>query len=270
MTTHSVDRIVRERRERLEQALAEDRTRAGGRSRGLEDRHLEIRPSATFLRPDESRLAPPLFAPGSGMIGELNREAPRASPPTVAPTLCRRGHGAGLGGRFRPLRAASSPRPLPGDPEAERPNLNLSGAVPPVSQVLNMPRDSAPIAFTVPFTSVDGGRTFGGSSGPIGGAGGESSTKITDGSPVRLISTRMGGAPATERSVLFVWAPSGTVPSGCNQLTLFVAHDGNVNFEDLRPIDFSQAAMATFWVNVGAPLGQGQTLVDCPLPAVSP
>lgn len=163
-----------------------------------------------------------------------------------------------------------SPPPLPGDPEAERPNLNLSGAVPPVSQVLNMPRDSAPIAFTVPFTSVDGGQDvwwFLWTNWGLEGVQYEDHGEVARQAD---LDPGMGGAPATERSVLFFWSPSGTVPSGCNQLTLFVAHEGNVNFEDLRPIDFSQAAMATFWVNVGAPLGQGQTLVDCPLPAVGP
>ena len=49
-----------------------------------------------------------------------------------------------------------SPLPLPDDPAPERPNLNLSRAVPPVSQVLNVMRDSSPVSFTVPFTSVDG------------------------------------------------------------------------------------------------------------------
>lgn len=163
-----------------------------------------------------------------------------------------------------------SPVPLPDDPEAERPNLNLSAAVPPVSQVLNISHNSTKASFTVPFTSVDGGQDvwwFLWANWGLEGVHFEDHGMV---SRQADLGPGMGGAPATERAVTFFWGPSTEVESGCNQLTLFVAHSRNVNFEDLRPIDFSQAAMATFWVNVDAPLGEGQTLVDCPLPAFGP
>jgi hypothetical protein len=160
-----------------------------------------------------------------------------------------------------------SPRPLPGDPEAERPNLNLSGAVPPVSQVINVSHGSTPISFTVPFTSVDGGQGvwwFLWANWGLEGARRERHGEVPHQAD---LDPAMGGAGATERSIQFSWTPSRDIESGCNQLTLFVTHAQNVNFTNLHPTDFSQAAIATFWVNVDAPLGEGQTLVDCPLPA---
>jgi hypothetical protein len=159
---------------------------------------------------------------------------------------------------------------LPGDPEAERPNLDLSGAVPPVSQVLNVSHGSAPITFTIPFTSVDGGQDVQWSLWANWGLEGVHREAYGQVPRQADLEPGMGGAAATERVVQFFWTPSTQVESGCNQLTLFVAHSGNMSLGELLPLDFSQAAMVTFWVNVDAPLGEGQTLVDCPMPAFGP
>lgn len=164
-----------------------------------------------------------------------------------------------------------SPLPLPEDPTPERPNLNLDRAVPPVFQILNVSHGSTPISFTVPFTSVDGGQAvwwFLWSNWSLEGAMREKH----DQAPERPadVDGGMGGAASIERTIQFSWTPSTDLEPGCNQLTLFVTHAENVNFTTLRPRDLSQAAIATYWVNVDAPLGETQTLVNCPVLAVGP
>jgi hypothetical protein len=165
-----------------------------------------------------------------------------------------------------------SPAPLPADPSPERPNLNLSGAVPSPLTVLNVYHNiTSPVSFTVPFTAVDGGQEmwwFLWQNWGLEGAGYVDHGKVAQ---PAIPDSGMGGAGPIERSVQFFWAPSGTINPGCNQLTLFVTYADNANLEAaLRPFDLAESAMVTYWVNVDAPLGEGQTLVDCPLPAPAP
>lgn len=163
-----------------------------------------------------------------------------------------------------------SPLPLPDDPAPERPNLNLSRAVPPVSQVLNVMRDSSPVSFTVPFTSVDGDEEVWWFLWINWGLEGVRLLKHAKVQLAADLDPGMGGAAATERSIIFTWGPASEVRAGCHQLTLFATHERNVDFETLTPVDFSKAAIATYWINVDAPLGEGQTLVNCPSPAFGP
>jgi len=164
-----------------------------------------------------------------------------------------------------------APLPLPDDPEAERPNLNLNGAVPPVSQVLAAERGIT-INFTVPFTSVDAGQyvwwwlwaNWDLASMPELP---ETKGRLSPRPP--SIDSGMGGETSMERSIIFSWTPDASTKPGCSQLTLLVTHAENADLVADRPFDVSQAAIATYWVNVDAPLAPGQTL-DCPPPAVLP
>lgn len=169
-----------------------------------------------------------------------------------------------------------SPAPLPADPSPERPNLDLNGAVPPPFAVLNV-RGTESVNFTVPFTSVDadsGIRWFLWSNWNMAS---EDNRPIQDLQKKGSLTARppdanlgLGGAGAVERSITFVWTPNGAVLPGCNQLTLIVTHADNVNTDTDLPFDLSLAAMATYWVNVNAPLDQSQTLTNCPSLLVGP
>ena len=170
-----------------------------------------------------------------------------------------------------------SPPPLPDDPSSERPNLNLSGAVPPTFQVLNVRDGDGPVSFTIPFTSVDGGnrvRWFlwanwnmvAKDNSPM------EELQVKGSLPTRPLdaSAGLGGASSMERAIQFSWTLNSDLQPGCNQLTLFVTHEDNANDDLDMPSDLSQAAMVTYWVNANAPLDQSQTLTDCPLPVLGP
>lgn len=166
-----------------------------------------------------------------------------------------------------------APPPLPGDPAPERPNLNLNGAVPPVFQVLSVQDGGAPVNFTVPFTSVDANSyvwiflwanwTLDGTD--VGGVKVSASKEGKKRLPPRssLPDEGMGGSGPVERAIQFSWTPSGSIRRGCNQLTLFVTHEDNADFEADLPLDFSKAAIVTWWVNVDASLDQ-QSPLNCP------
>jgi hypothetical protein len=168
-----------------------------------------------------------------------------------------------------------SPAPLPEDPASERPSLNLNGAVPPPFQVLNVRDMDGPVNFTVPFTSVDAGNRVVWYLWANWNMANQENKPIQDlqtkGSlPARPTSgdVGMGGAGSMEREIQFAWTRDSGVKPGCNQLTLFVTNDDNINIDLDVPTDLSQAAIATYWVNFNAPLDQSQTLVDCPVPLV--
>jgi len=140
-----------------------------------------------------------------------------------------------------------------------------------VFQVLQITR-GVPINFTIPFTSVDAGQgivwwlwvnwNLSGFSGIVNKGELPAGPVVVDGG--------LGGAAATQRELLVAWTPSNGVPPGCNQLTILVTHEENVEFTTDRPRDLSQAAIVTYWANVDAPIGQPQDLVDCPPPAIGP
>jgi hypothetical protein len=169
-----------------------------------------------------------------------------------------------------------SPPPLPDDPSSERPNLNLSGAVPSTFHVLNLRDMDGPVNFTIPFTSVDAGDavvwSLWANYNMLGDDNKSKQRLQTKGSlPTRPdADIGLGGAASTERAIQFSWSLSSDLSPGCNQLTLFVTHYNNVPFATDLPRDFSKAAMVTYWVNVNAPLDQAQTLANCPLPFVGP
>ncbi len=163
-----------------------------------------------------------------------------------------------------------SPPPQVRDPQPERPNININQVVPPVYQVLNAQHNGPEIELTIPFTSVDAGERVlaltwvnwnleGQQVHPQPGVLPPSSS---------VAGTGMGGAGAVERSFNISWRPSTTVPSGCNQLTVFITHIGNTDLSRLQPIDFDKASVVTWWVNLDALPGEGQTLIDCPGPAI--
>ena len=160
-----------------------------------------------------------------------------------------------------------SPSPLPEDPASERPNVSMNGAVPPVFQIINVRLGDAPLSFTVPFTSVDAGERVWWFLWGNWNLEGQEFQKGMKGSlpPGEDLGLGMGGASSLERSIQFFWTPYN-LPPGCNQLTLFVTHANNANHEVDLPIDISQSAIVTYWVNIDAPLDQSQTLVDCPVP----
>lgn len=163
--------------------------------------------------------------------------------------------------------------PDPVDKQAERPNVNYDGSQPPVYQVLSAQRGGAAIDITVPFTSVDAGEDISWvlwSNWNL-----EGGFDIEDGNlPAAAAtneSTGIGGAGAPiERSVQYTWSPDERIKSGCSQLTLFITHRGNFDSDRDRPIDLSQAAAVTWWVNLDAPLDSQQTLEDCPVNTAGP
>ena len=164
-----------------------------------------------------------------------------------------------------------APLPLPGDPEPERPNVNLNGAVPPVYQVLNVSYADTAVPFTIPFTSVDAGQSiywYLWANWNLEGGFNITKNELPPRPP--QVDSGMGGSTSIERELQFIWRGPTGLAEGCNQLTLFITHSGNDGFPADLPKDLSKAAMVTWWVNVNASLDQQQTLVNCPAPVLGP
>lgn len=157
-----------------------------------------------------------------------------------------------------------SPPPEFEDPRPTRPNVNQPLVVPKQSEVLILSEGDRP-SFTVPFSSEDAGddiRWFLWLNYGLDGMRLLEKNRLPPGGGLLPVHGAPQGPP--DRELTFSWLVGSDIPSNCQQLTLIVTHDSNVDWNEDLPIDKSLVAELTWWMNIDAPLDGQQTLSNCP------
>jgi hypothetical protein len=141
------------------------------------------------------------------------------------------------------------------EPTRTPPRLDLRDANPPIGEILNVDRNDQ-VPFSIPVFSEDAGV-------PVAGL---LHLDFDPSRPLDSFQTIGRLEPSTlddqnRPELKFTWQVRQTTP-GCHRLTLFVAHDDNIDYENQIPVDTDDQARAVWWANVDAEIPN--TLVDCP------
>jgi hypothetical protein len=140
--------------------------------------------------------------------------------------------------------------------------LDVAAAVPIVGRIIV--REPSPrIEFDVPFRSEDNGDRVAFSLLQDFGFPGRTDEVFCRG------FVPPGTFDETDRAIRFTALPKRAKP-GCNQLTLLVTHEKNLDTGECRPDlirGVGDTAMVTWWLNVVAAGEDESTLVNCPSPS---